>query len=253
MKKKIHSIVCLLVFIFLGQTLIAGIPLKDFAGTWVRENDKDGITKMKMVLSGERINLQTWGDCSPTDCDWGKVYAAPATQYVSGSYTSNTIALKATYTPSHAEKTILITPVSSKRIKVQTFTNFKDSRKSIYRSQYLKKATPPPPPAAVKIAKAKPVSPCGQVFDHYPRETTLTWTTVQGASGYIVEIDCLHCCESGKWCSETGKMWKKEKVKGNNYSFNWVGANKGRWRVSVIDRLGKKHSPSNWCYFDYDR
>lgn len=253
MKNTLKLFIGLLVMALMSQVALAGIPLKDFAGTWQRENSKDGITKMSITLSGEKLKIQTWGDCTPTDCDWGTVYGQPATTSVSGNYNTNTTAVLLEYSFSHADETLLLTPVSSKRIKVETFTRFKDSRKNTYKTQYMKLAPAPPPPTAIRLGIPEPVSGCGATYDHFPRKTTIMWTGVSGATSYVVDIDCLHCCKSGKWCSEVGEMWKTEKVQDTSYTFSWVGANKGRWRVSAIDKLGKKHAASDWCYFDYTR
>ena len=45
----------------------------------------------------------------------------------------------------------------------------------------------------------------GRVFDNFPRTTAIGWKPVSGAASYTVELDCLHCCESGRWCSDLGQ------------------------------------------------
>jgi len=32
--------------------------------------------------------------------------------------------------------------------------------------------------------------------------TTVTWRPVSGAAAYGVEIDCFHCCQVNRWCSD---------------------------------------------------
>lgn len=266
MKKAMKTGFSLFALALACNLAFGGIPLEEFAGTWVRENETDGITKMQITVGDGKLKIHTWGDCTPSDCDWGSVYADPATSSTSGDYERNTVAVLARYNFSYAQKVLLIIPESDKRLKIQLFTEFNDERKNMFKVQYLKLQPPPPisarpappakqpaPPAVVRLPRPDLISPCGKTYDHYPRETTLRWNEVPGATGYLVEIDCLHCCQSGKWCSEVGGMWKSDNTSRTSYTFNWVGANKGRWRVSAIDQLGDKQPPSDWCYFDYTR
>lgn len=95
----------------------------------------------------------------------------------------------------------------------------------------------------------------GKVFNHYPRKTMLKWKPVLSAIGYVVEIDCKHCCESGKWCTDVGKTYIKKKVNQTSYSFAWVGAQEGRWRITSVfpTRSGKRNRSSQWRTFRYTR
>lgn len=108
-----------------------------------------------------------------------------------------------------------------------------------------------------KIPLAIPVqlSPtCGSSFDIFPRRTTLQWRAVPGSATYVVEIDCFHCCESGKWCTDLGKTWQiKKAITGTNYTFDYVGAQPGRWRVWAVDASGREGEKSAWCEFTYTR
>jgi hypothetical protein len=94
----------------------------------------------------------------------------------------------------------------------------------------------------------------GSVFDHYPRTTTLKWTAVPGATSYTVEIDCYHCCQSGKWCTDVGETWKLvPNLKATSYTFNFVGAQPGRWRVWAVDASGQESPKTGWWEFRYTR
>lgn len=99
------------------------------------------------------------------------------------------------------------------------------------------------------------VSPaCGSVFNNYPRTTTFKWKAVNGAKSYTIEIDCYGCCKSGKWCSDVGKTFKVEKgLTSTTYTYNFVGAQPGRWRVWAVDANGKEGTKSAWCDFKYTR
>ena len=93
--------------------------------------------------------------------------------------------------------------------------------------------------------------PDGSVFDHYPRTTTLEWRPLFGAVGYRVEVDCFHCCEYGEWCTDIGITWMEDYVAGTTYTFDFVGAQPGRWRVSGIDATGLEGQRSGWWEFEY--
>ncbi len=99
--------------------------------------------------------------------------------------------------------------------------------------------------------------PDGSVFDHYPRTTTLGWSAVPGDPSYLqygVEVDCFHCCESNAWCTDVGETWMVERVGGTSYTFDYVGAQPGRWRVWAVDlSTGLESAKSGWWEFEYLR
>ncbi len=72
------------------------------------------------------------------------------------------------------------------------------------------------------------------------------------AASYGVQLDCYGCCKSGKWCAEVGRSWHVNTgIKDSNFTFDFVGAQPGRWRVWAIDADGKKGPPSPWREFRY--
>ena len=97
----------------------------------------------------------------------------------------------------------------------------------------------------------------GRVFDSLPRTTAIGWKPVSGAASYTVELDCLHCCESGRWCSDLGRPWKVVRgipaVRSPGYKFEFTGAQPGRWRVWAVDNEGREGEKSPWRTFQYAR
>ncbi|MFP3942641.1 MAG: CARDB domain-containing protein [Alphaproteobacteria bacterium] len=94
----------------------------------------------------------------------------------------------------------------------------------------------------------------GSKFNHFPRTTRFRWSPVRNARTYGLEVDCLHCCVQGKWCSEVGQAWHvKSGLTSRNYVHDFVGAQPGRWRVWAIDACGKKGKVSGWWKFEYTR
>ncbi len=100
---------------------------------------------------------------------------------------------------------------------------------------------------AVKFLPAPAqVSPAhGSVYNHYPRKTTLRWKAVTGAKYYTAEIQY-----------KSGNKWvplKKQAGLKYDYTFNFVGAQPGRWRVYAVDSKGKNGLASGWREFTYKK
>jgi len=108
---------------------------------------------------------------------------------------------------------------------------------------------------ASKLGAPEPISPkAGANFHHFPRTTELRWTPVGGAASYSVEVDCFHCCEVGKWCTEVGQpRMAASRIRGTSYQFSWVGANLGRWRVWAVDKDGHQGAKTEWQDFLYSQ
>ncbi len=91
------------------------------------------------------------------------------------------------------------------------------------------------------------VSPAnGTALYHYPRTTTLIWNPVSTAVSYLVESAYLF--------GTTWTAYPEVTVSGNTnsfYTFNFVGDQKGRWRVTAFD--GTNYSaPSAWWTFSFN-
>ena len=89
------------------------------------------------------------------------------------------------------------------------------------------------------------LSPCdGAVFDHWPRTTTVEWTPVPGAASYTVEI----AYSDGTWHSSLTAG-----ITGPSHTFEFIGAQPGRWRVKAVDPNGGETLYSPWRGFRYLR
>jgi hypothetical protein len=94
----------------------------------------------------------------------------------------------------------------------------------------------------------------GSVFKNFPRTLTLRWSAVSGAAYYMVEIDCFDCCKKNQWCTDVGKSYKLVRnLKATSYTFNFVGAQPGRWRVWAVDAAGNEGSNSDWWEFKFTK
>jgi peroxiredoxin/outer membrane lipoprotein-sorting protein len=91
----------------------------------------------------------------------------------------------------------------------------------------------------------------GSVFDHYPRQTTLRWEPVEGAVEYRVETDFSH---NDVWASALrGGVGSVVTLKATTHTFNFVGAQPGRWRVWAVNAKGEEGAQSGWWEFSYTR
>lgn len=92
----------------------------------------------------------------------------------------------------------------------------------------------------------------GQVFSTYPRTTNFSWSPVPAASKYIFEL--MACSNSN---TSECFIWPVDKplheVAGTTYTFNFVGAQPGKWRVTAVDANGVKGIPSEWRMFKYTK
>lgn len=100
----------------------------------------------------------------------------------------------------------------------------------------------------IKLSTPVLTSPANNsVFYHYPRTTTLAWKPVPGATTYRIERKyCIvNTCWNYPLVNVTGSI-------NSYYTFNFVGAQPGKWRVTAIGGYGYFNSdPSVWRIFTF--
>ena len=94
----------------------------------------------------------------------------------------------------------------------------------------------------------------GDVFDHYPRVMNFLWDMVSlpgSTVTYNVEVDADGAVKAGQWAAESGKTFLVSgNLSTNNYEHQFVGAQRGRWRVrACVD--GIVCPWSDWRYFAF--
>lgn len=91
----------------------------------------------------------------------------------------------------------------------------------------------------------------GTVYNVFPRTTTLVWTPVENATVYLIEIEsCLPgtvplACEPLITTSVTSSQ--------TSYTFSFVGAQPGRWRVWAMDVSSQEGAKSDWWTFTHQQ
>ncbi len=113
-------------------------------------------------------------------------------------------------------------------------------------------------PALAGLAAPVPTGPCGQEFHNFPRVLTMSWSAVPGATGYNVQVDCMHCKVVGKWDSETPSGAANLNVPTPSATFTFPGDNLGQWRVrATVTATAPQMSAiqagpwSEWCKFSF--
>ena len=94
------------------------------------------------------------------------------------------------------------------------------------------------------VSSLRLISPAnGAVFCHYPRTTTLTWTPVACAAHYEVEVEFENC---GCWYPLI-----RTTDACNRFTFDFVGAQRGRWRITAHSLQEQNSAQSEWRVFTY--
>ena len=103
-------------------------------GTWVNsDRNTRGITKIIITESGNQYEIQAFGSCSPTDCDWGK---SALTTYGNNVGDVTHKVGTALFNPSFSQ-TIISVKQSGNQINLDGFTRFTDnSARQNYHNQH---------------------------------------------------------------------------------------------------------------------
>ena len=127
-----------------------------------------------------------------------------------------------------------------------------DIRRGGARSETTAISINPSDPLDSLLVAPKLISPIeGATFDTYPRRTSCVWEPTPGAVSYILEWDYSY---NGVWDSEAKKRpGVGFPVKGTQFTFGFVGAQPGRWRVWPVNPSGQRGQPSEWRTFRYLR
>jgi hypothetical protein len=99
------------------------------------------------------------------------------------------------------------------------------------------------------LSVPRPLSPADRTsFAHFPRAVTLAWEAVPSARGYKVEIE-FGSGDRPQW-STFGSITN---VNATTYTFDFIGAQPGRWRVWAVDAKGHDGPKSDWWVFFFTR
>ncbi len=108
--------------------------------------------------------------------------------------------------------------------------------------------TAPALPAPVQLSP-----PTGSVFSNFPRNTKLTWKAVPGATRYLLQIQTCNYygCTANPVGENSDLLPYSVILDSTTYSFQFVGAQPGRWRVMALRSDGGLSQFSPWWGFTY--
>ena len=112
----------------LGMTALAGPAAADVSqlvGNWVNQNaDTTGVTRVRITHAGpNRVRVRVFGQCHPTDCDWGVVMGH---SYFAGPGSNRVKAVVARFHPGFANKIVILRDVAGPRLNFEVLTDFTD-------------------------------------------------------------------------------------------------------------------------------
>jgi TonB family protein len=116
------------------------------------------------------------------------------------------------------------------------------------------KTISPPEAQDATLPAPQPISPPDHAifdgyFDGYPRRVTCKWEPSPGAVSYILEWDYM---DREAWHTESqGIPGSAYPVAATETTFDFVGAQPGRWRVWPVNARGQRGNPSPWRTFRY--
>lgn len=88
-----------------------------------------------------------------------------------------------------------------------------------------------------------------EIFGHYPRALTLSWKMVPAAAGY--KLERAFCDSTRTTCVNYPPVTITDPLQ-SDYTFNFVGAQPGKWRVTTLGgSLYRDSSPSGWRWFSF--
>jgi len=115
-----------------ATSLPAAAGTDDFMGRWSNvDQDTSGITYISIKPDRQGLNIHVFGQCHPTDCDWGRAEAHLYSNSVSGDPFRDARVIIASFDAGFAHKQIVLREIHGDRLRYEVFTRFKDgSRRS---------------------------------------------------------------------------------------------------------------------------
>jgi hypothetical protein len=170
--------------------------MAQFAGSWTNvDTNTAGITKLDIAVMGTNVNVQGWGKCHPTDCDWGTVQAQAFAPGVSSDIPSDADTLIAVFDAGFSETTLIIKTVGN-QLNVDSYDRFKDnSGRSNYLASYTFQKGQAPggtTPGGVTPGGSTPgdITPGGTIPGSVPAMIDLTgvWNCDDGGIYYVRQL-----------------------------------------------------------------
>ena len=213
--------------------------MRNFVGNWVNsDSNTSGMTKLRITSDGSRAFVSAWGQCSPSDCDWGK---KTATKYYKGVSSRSVSGISSNFSSNGVRRLVILNMPRLNVIRAQVLKQFSGSNRQNTIQTYTFRRL-----RSTSLRTPAMISPTNNIrFTNFPRRTTLDWRPVNGATSYGVEVQ-YYDRGSRRWIRD----YKTETVNRTQYTFNFIGDQGGRWRVWAI-RGSRVSQKSAWRTFSY--
>ncbi len=223
---------------------------QDFLGAWQSAAQPSRLHRVRVQLAGGRLTMQV-SDCASLGCDWGSTEARPFRSAYNAAATERPQLLQASFTAGSATREVLLFAEGSERLRAELLETTGDGR-AARAVMFLEREKALLTTAALVAPKLLAPDP-GSVFTHYPRAVALSWEAVPNAAGYRVELD-FGLPGQGVWHSEqSGRNDWVVTTTTPGYSFDFTGAQPGRWRAWAVDTRGLAGAKSEWREFSFTK
>ena len=120
----------MLVWLFTCFVLVApstaSAQLSLFQGNWTNTDPAGGLPRLQ-ISTGVPVRVHAWGQCHPSDCDWGTVDGFAYGPNVNSNLNTSAQAISALFRTSFSETTLIIRPARGGRLQADVYTRFTDS------------------------------------------------------------------------------------------------------------------------------
>ena len=109
-----------------GLAAPAAADVSQLIGNWVnQDNDTSGVTRVVVTHAGpDRVNVHVFGQCHPSDCDWGTV---PGHSYFEGPSSNRVTSVMARFHTGFGNKIVILRDVAGPRLNYEVLTDFTDN------------------------------------------------------------------------------------------------------------------------------
>lgn len=162
-------------FLLLAVPTTAFAQLSAFQGNW-RNIDPatQGVTRLQIDTS-PNVTVHAWGQCSPSDCDWGTVGGFAYGPNASSNLNTSARAITALFTTSFSQNIVVIRPAAGGRLQADVYDRFTDaSGRTAYVGSY-----------TFDRERERPGGPVGRV-DCLPYRPANLRIVNEGASGWLL-------------------------------------------------------------------
>jgi hypothetical protein len=122
-----HFYVLLVVATLLLSAPAVLADVNQFAGKWKNvDPNTRGLSALQIDIKGQRVGIQAWGRCHPSDCAWGYAEGTAYGPAVEANLAESAQAISTIYLTSFSQMILIIRPVDGGKIRVELVTKFTD-------------------------------------------------------------------------------------------------------------------------------